>query len=115
MKNSTFLVAGLITFAEPIVPTSERVQLPTRWVESHELVYRMGRTFEHFLAGDLLVVDPKQEPQTGQSVLATFENEAYIGMWWAKHKKNELVVDFAIKPMRGVTVVGVINLIVRLS
>lgn len=103
MKNSTISLSGVVTFA-PIAHSEDSVQIPRQSIEPHELVYRMGATFAQYIQGDLLIVDPRQEPVTGQTVLATFQGGAYIGTWWAKHRKRELVIDASLKPMRGVEV-----------
>lgn len=113
MVVSTVLLSGLVTFAEPLQETEERAQIPARLIEVHELVYKMAADFQDFRAGDLLIVEPRKTAASGERVLGLFKGKVYIGNWWTKNRKTELVVDPVLKHMRKVELIGAINCVVR--
>jgi len=67
------------------------------------------------MAGDLLVVEPRSHAATGELVIATLENCAFIGRWWAKHGRRALLDgDFqAIAEAPELRVLGAITLVLR--
>jgi hypothetical protein len=104
---------GLVTVFGSIEETKEKASIPKKLIEKHESVYRVENDFAYFTAGDLLVVEHRQDIATGETVLATENGIAYIGTWWAKHGKREVVVDFSLQPIKNPKVVGVITIIAR--
>ncbi len=68
-----------------------------------------------FSVGDLVIVEPRSDASTGEKVIAQDGNgRIYIGNWWTKHRARELHIDPARKPMRKVSIMGVINHVVHL-
>jgi hypothetical protein len=64
--------------------------------------------------GDLLIVEPKRKTATGEFVIAVLAEEMFVGHWWAKHgRRDVMAADGQQVIARGATVVGSINLIVR--
>lgn len=112
------LLAGEIHVGDKIRPVTNRVAGIPRWmVDENEKVYLISFAMQHFKQGDLVIVEPRTEPHTGECVLVQDQRErVYIGRWWAKHKARELHVDDALKPMRAgvISIVGVINYAIRL-
>lgn len=107
-------LAGEITFAEPLKPSRETVSLPQRLIEPHEKVYRLLFGYQHARPGDLLIVEPRTAAASGETVMVTFEGRIYIGYWWTKHERQELIIDDVFKPMASVQILGAINQIIRL-
>jgi SOS-response transcriptional repressor LexA len=107
-------VTGLFVFGSPLVHINEEIEIPQELIEYHESIYRVGADFQDYRAGDLFIVEHRKDVSTGEFVLATFKDNAYVGNWWAKHKKRELWIDQTTPPMRGVEIAGVINQVVRL-
>jgi hypothetical protein len=107
-------ITGLFVFGSPLLTISEEVELPDELMEYHESLYRVGADFQEYCQGDLFIVEHRKDVSTGEFVLATFRGDAYVGRWWAKHKRRELRVSQTATPLRGVQIAGVINLVVRL-
>jgi hypothetical protein len=101
-----------IEHGKPLVETSESALMPSEVLEDHELVYRVRRAPEAE-AGDLLIVEPRATAATGELVLVTRGQNAYLGHWWAKHGCTELREN-SEKPLTGkFQILGAVNLIVR--
>lgn len=101
----------------PLRASQETAILPSALIEACELVYR---TADASLApfdiseGDLLIVEPKKHAETGELVLAHIDARFYVGRWWAKHGRRDVVgADGHSIIVREPTLVGSINLIVR--
>jgi SOS-response transcriptional repressor LexA len=110
------LLAGEIHVGEKIRPSTKLAGIPRWMVAENEKVYSISFAMHHFENGDLVIVEPRTEPHTGECVLVQDQRErVYIGRWWAKHKARELHVDPALKPMRAseISIVGVINFAIR--
>jgi SOS-response transcriptional repressor LexA len=113
----TVPVVGDIAQGASLRSSEETVVLPTAIIEGHEQVYRIAdaslATLDLF-AGDLLIVTPKKKAETGELVLARLDGRLFIGRWWAKHGRRDIVGDDGQTIIvRGATVIGSINLIVR--
>lgn len=108
-------LSGLIHVFRPLIETSGVVEIPRRLMEKHERLYKMAADFADFRAGWLLIVEPRQQAATGEMVLASFKGDIYIGRWWGKHGKRELIVEDSLKNMSGVEILGAINQIVGVS
>jgi SOS-response transcriptional repressor LexA len=107
-------LAGIIRPGSPVEPSEAFVGVPSVAMEPHELVYRIAEDFQHLQAGDLLIVEPRTTAASGEYALATHDGKAYVGTWWTKHKKRQLIVDPALQPIGGtITLIGVINFTVR--
>jgi hypothetical protein len=101
-----------IEHGKPLFETSESALIPSEVLEDHELVYRVRRAPEAE-PGDLLIVEPRSVAATGELVVVTRGNNAYVGHWWAKHGREELR-EHPDKPLTGeFQIVGAVNLIVR--
>lgn len=107
-------LAGVIRLGRPVEPSEAFVGVPSVAMEPHELVFRIAEDFQHLRAGDLLIVEPRTTAASGEYALVTHDGRAYIGTWWTKHKKRQLLVEPALKPLTGtITLIGVINFTVR--
>ena len=114
---TTVKVAGEIGQGAALRSSVESITLPAATFEDHERVYR---TADASLAefdvaeGDLLIVDPKQKAHTGELVIAVLAEQVFVGHWWAKHgRRDVMAADGQQVIVRGATVLGSINLIVR--
>ncbi len=84
-------------------------------IEKGELVYRISFAYGYAVSGNYVIAEPRDTASTGELVVALFEGKIYVGRWWMKHGARELILDEAIDPLRGVTILGVINQIIRLN
>jgi hypothetical protein len=95
----------------------ESITLPTATFEDHERVYRAAdASLAEFdvSEGDLLIVEPKRKTDTGELVIAVLAEQMFVGHWWAKHgRRDVMAADGQQVIVRGATVIGAINLIVR--
>jgi SOS-response transcriptional repressor LexA len=115
--TTTITIAGHVHQGERLYPSTERVTVPTSVIEKQEQVYCVAdaslREFD-VIEGDLLIVEPKTHAETGELVLAQFDDRVFVGRWWAKHGRRDLLgADSQTIIVRGATVIGSINLIVR--
>ncbi len=94
----------------------KRVELPAALVDRHDVLYRViDASLEPMGAssGDLLIVEPKDTASTGELVLAERRGKVYVGRYWAKHGRRDLVGDGDDVIVRAATIVGAVTLIVR--
>lgn len=115
--TTTVTVAGEVSQGAPLRSSEETVTLPAAIFEECEEVYRVeGSSLAglDIFAGDLLVVAPKKNAETGELVLAHLDAQLFIGRWWAKHGRRDLLgADSQTVIARGATILGSINVIVR--
>lgn len=116
-RGATIRVAGLLTPGTRIVPANERVKLPADRIASGEVVYRLGSDIPDLAlaVGDLLIVEPRAHASTGELVIATLEERAFLGRWWAKHGARKLL-DSAFEVIADapeLLVVGAVTLVAR--
>lgn len=121
VKGATVKIAIAGEFGQGVLlrACEEAAMLPTALVEEYEQVYRASDTSlaEFGIARwDLLIVEPKKRAQTGEFVLARRGDRVFVGRWWAKHGRRDVVGSDGVTVIVGdATVVGSINLIVRMS
>jgi SOS-response transcriptional repressor LexA len=115
--TTTVNLAGEITQGGPVVPSTESVILPASILDKHELVYMAAdSSLDAFdvLRGDLLIVKPKKKAETSELVIACLDDLIYVGRWWTKHGRRDVLdADAQRVIVCGASVLGVINLIVR--
>jgi SOS-response transcriptional repressor LexA len=115
--TTTVTVAGEIRQGGALLPSVGKITLPTVTVEEYERVYRAAdASLAEFdvSEGDLLIVEPKRRATTGEFVIAALAEQMYVGRWWAKHgRRDVMAADGQHVIARGATVIGAINLIVR--
>lgn len=115
--TTTVTVAGKIGQGAALLPSVESITLPAATFEDHERVYRVAdASLAEFdvLEGDLLIVESKRKPHTGELVIAILAEQMFVGHWWAKHgRRDVMAADGQQVIVRGATVIGAINLIVR--
>jgi SOS-response transcriptional repressor LexA len=114
---ATVKVAGEIGQGVALLALVESITLPIATIEDHERVYRAAdASLAEFdvLEGDLLIVEPKTKAHTGELVIAVLAEQMFVGHWWAKHgRRDVMAADGQQVIVRGATVLGSINLIVR--
>jgi SOS-response transcriptional repressor LexA len=115
--TTTVTVAGEIAQGFALLPSAARITLPTATIEAYERVYRAAdASLAEFdvSKGDSLIVEPKRKVSTGALVIAVLAEQLFVGRWWAKHGRRDVVgADSQQVIVRGATVLGSINLIVR--
>jgi SOS-response transcriptional repressor LexA len=115
--TKTVTVAGEIGQGAALIPSAARITLPAATVEECERVYRAAdASLAEFdvSEGDLLIVEPKRKAHTGELVIAVLAEQMFVGHWWAKHgRRDVMAADCQQVIVRGATVIGAINLIVR--
>jgi SOS-response transcriptional repressor LexA len=115
--TTTVPVVGEVAQGAPLRSSAETVILPAAILEGHEQVYRIADSSLAVLdifEGDLLIVVPKKKAETGELVLVRLDAQFFIGRWWAKHGRRDVLdVDGQTVLVRGATIIGSINLIVR--
>jgi hypothetical protein len=93
----TVLAGGVSQGAEIDVSVAcEWVAIPADKIDEGDVVFRAagwnlrGVGIEH---DDILVVEtrPDGHAATGELVLVTIETKAFIGRWWTKHGRRELL------------------------
>ena len=115
--TTTVKVAGEIGQGVALLQSVESITLPAATFEDHESVYRVAdASLAEFdvSEGDLLIVESKRRPHTGELVIAVLAEQVFVGHWWAKHGRRDVMgADAQQVIVRGATVIGAINLIVR--
>lgn len=101
----------------PIVASEEQVTLPGDRIESGDVVYRVaGGLPDVGLADrDLLIIEPRGAAATGEFVLATLQECAFVGRWWTKHGTRMLMDNEfrTIADSPDLAVLGAVTLIAR--
>ena len=115
--TTTVTVAGEIGQGIALLRSVETITLPAATVEEYEHVYRVAdASLAEFdvSEGDLLIVESKRKAHTGELVIAVLAEQMFVGHWWAKHgRRDVMAADAQQVIVRGATVLGSINLIVR--
>lgn len=110
-------IVGDVAQGAPLRSSKETVMLPAAILEANEEIYRVADSSlagSDLFAGDLLIVAPKKKAETGELVLARLDAQLFVGRWWAKHGRRDIVGDDGQTVIvRGATVIGSINLVVR--
>lgn len=114
-------VTGVVAQGSAIRAAQETVTIPADRIETGELVFRVaGDLLDLGLADrDLLIVEPRPDGNaaTGEFVIATLHERAFLGRWWAKHGDRMILDnDFrAVVQAPELQVLGAVTLIVRES
>ena len=98
----------------------EQVAIPADKIDEGDVVFRAAaanlRRFG-IERDDILVVEtrPDGHAATGELVLVTIETKAFIGRWWTKHGRRELLDDVLslITDDERLRVIGAITVIMR--
>lgn len=110
-------VTGVIVQGSTIRASEETVTIPANRIETGELVFRVAGDFLGLADRDLLIVEPRPEGNaaTGEFVIATLHERAFLGRWWAKHG-DRMVLDndfHSVAQAPELQVLGAVTLIVR--
>ena len=114
--TTTVTVAAEIGQGIALLRSVETITLPAATVEEYEHVYRVAdASLAEFdvSKGDFLIVEPKKKAHTGELVIAVLAEQMFVGHWWAKHGRRDVVGMDQQVIVRGATLLGSINLIVR--
>jgi hypothetical protein len=110
-------VTGVLAQGNAIGPSKETVTIPADKIETGEVVFRVAGDFLGLADRDLLIVEPRPDGNaaTGEFVIATLHERAFLGRWWAKHgDRMVLDNDFrAVLQAPELQVLGAVTLIVR--
>lgn len=118
----TLVLAGGVSQGAEIDASfaGEQVAIPADKVDEGDVVFRAA---EANLRGfgierdDIIVVEtrPDGHAATGELVLVTIETKAFIGRWWTKHGRRELLDDVLslITDDERLQVIGAITVIMR--
>lgn len=117
-EHGTVMVVILADIGQGAIAeqNGQRVELPATLVDRRDVLYRViDGSLEPMGAssGDLLIVEPKDTASTGELVLAEKRGKVYVGRYWAKHGRRDLVGDGEVVIVRAAKVVGAVTLIVR--
>lgn len=103
----------------PLIETDECAIVPADKIGPEELVFRVaGDIPDVGLADrDLLIVEPRAngDAATGEFVIATLGNDAFIGRYWKKHGARSLLdgAFHVIAQGPALRVLGAVTLILR--
>lgn len=114
--TTTVTVAGEIGQGIALLRSVETIPLPAATVEEYEHVYRVAdASLAEFDVSerDFLIVEPKKKAHTGELVIAALAEQMFVGHWWTKHGRRDVMGTDQQVIVRGATVLGSINLIVR--
>ena len=98
----------------------EHVAIPADKIDEGDVVFRAAAANLRGFGierDDILVVEtrPDGHAATGELVLVTIETKAFIGRWWTKHGRRELLDDVLslITDDERLQVIGAITVIIR--
>lgn len=97
----------------------EHVTIPADKIDEGDVVFRAAGNLRGFgiERDDILVVEtrPDGRAATGELVLATIETKAFIGRWWTKHGRRELLDDVLslISDDPRLQVIGAVTVVMR--
>jgi uncharacterized protein YbaA (DUF1428 family) len=94
----TIVLAGGVSQGAEIDASfaGEQVAIPADKIDSGDVVFRVAAANLRGFGierDDILVVEtrPEGHAATGELVLVTIETKAFIGRWWTKHGRRELL------------------------
>ena len=117
--STTVPAAGILSQGAPLTETTERTIIPADKISAGELVFRVaGDMPDVGLADrDLLIVEPRANgaAATGEFVIATLGNDAFVGRYWKKHGTRAVLDDAfnVIAQGPALRVLGAVTLILR--
>ena len=98
----------------------EQVSIPADKIDEGDVVFRVAAANLRGFGierDDLLVVEtrPDGHAATAELVLVTIETKAFIGRWWTKHGRREILDDVLslISDDPRLRVIGAITVVVR--
>jgi hypothetical protein len=103
----------------PLADSQETVTIPADKIENGEIVLRVMHDVPTLglAAQDLLIIEPraKGHAATGEFIVATLHERAFIGHWWGNHGLRALQDDafHAIVDAPELTVLGAVTLVAR--
>jgi hypothetical protein len=110
-------VTGVLAQGGAIGASEDTVTIPADRIEPCEVVFRVAGDFLGLADRDLLIVEPRPDGSaaTGEFVIATLHERAFLGRWWAKHGDRMILDnDFrAVIQAPELQVLGAVTLIVR--
>lgn len=118
----TIVLAGGISQGAEIDATfaGEHVSIPADKIDEGDVVFRVAAANLRGFGierDDLLVVEtrPSGHAATAELVLVTIETKSFIGRWWTKHGRRELLdhVLSLITDDERLQVIGAITVIMR--
>lgn len=114
---TTVQATGTFSQGAPLTETSERTTIPVNTISPGELLFRVvGDMPDVGLADrDLLIVEPRADAATGEFVIATLGQVAFIGRYWKKHGARSLLdgAFHVIAESPDLRVLGAVTLILR--
>jgi len=100
----------------------EQVTLPADKIDSGDVVFRVAAANLRGFGierDDILVVEtrPEGHAATGELVLVTIETKAFIGRWWTKHGRRELLDEVLsqITDDPRLRLIGAVTVVIRHS
>lgn len=118
----TIVLAGGISQGAEIDVSfaGQHVAIPADKIDEGDVVFRAaGWNLRGFgiERDDILVVETRPEGQaaTGELVLVMIESKAFVGRWWTKHGRRDLLDDVLslIADDERLQVIGAITVIIR--
>lgn len=110
-------VTGIIAPGAPIAAADDPIDIPPDRIAPGEQVLRLAQDLPEIglAAGDLLIAEPRSHAATGELVIVTLHERAYIGRWWAKHGRRALLDNEfrSIVEAPELLVLGAVTLIAR--
>lgn len=119
LPGQSVRVASVLSQGTPLTDTDARITIPADTIDPGEMVFRIAGDMPNvgLADGDLLIVQPRANGRaaTGEFVIATLRERAFIGRWWAKHGTRSLMDDafHVIAQGPALRVLGAVTLIVR--
>ena len=115
--STSVRVTGVVAQGSAIGASQETVTIPADRIETGELVFRVAGDFLGLADRDLLIVErrPGGNAATGEFVIATLHERAFLGRWWAKHG-DRMVLDndfHSVAQAPELQVLGAVTLVVR--
>jgi hypothetical protein len=112
-------VTGVLAQGGAIGASEETVTIPADRIETGEVVFRVAGDFLGLADRDLLIVErrPDGNAATGEFVIATLHERAFLGRWWTKHG-DRMILDndfHSVAQAPELQVLGAVTLIVRES
>jgi SOS-response transcriptional repressor LexA len=117
--NATVPIIAEIRQGKPFRPSSQEITIPAAIYDTDEQVFVAGDhslTDVGALEGDLVIVEPRSSVHTGELVLVREAEAVYVGRFWAKHGRREVMdADHAPLVTGDFTVLGAVTLIGRVG
>jgi SOS-response transcriptional repressor LexA len=112
-------VTGVLLQGTPLNESDEACTVPADKIAAGEMVYQLAGDLpsDGLVAGDLLIVERRAngEAATGEFVIATQGQNAFVGRYWKKHGARSLLdgAFHVIAQGPELRVLGAVTLILR--